>query len=224
MNQPMRKVAPLFIVLTVAIATIVGGSVLYRVKKPAGTPLRIQESADTASGTTHVLGPANAPATLEEYGDFQCPPCGTLSAPLNQIVQDYRPRVRLIFHEFPLASHSHAREAALAAEAAALQGKFWEMHDVLYREQPVWSKATDIRPLFDSYAGILGLDVTRFKGDMQSPKIKERVEADQQHGNTIGVKNTPTIFLNNTAVEPEKLNAQALRAGLDAILKPHPSP
>lgn len=215
----MKKLAPVIIVAVVAVATLVSATVLYRAKRSTAAPLQIKDAGSNTSDQLHVLGPANATVTLEEYGDFQCPPCGSLSAPLNQIVDDYRPHVRLIFHEFPLASHAHAREAAQAAEAAALQGKFWPMHDLIYREQAIWTKATDVHSLFNSYAGILGLDIERFKADMQGVKVKERVDGDQKHGTSIGVKNTPTIFLNNTAVEPDKLNPQALRTALDALVK-----
>src|SRR5213075_860669 len=101
---------------------------------------------------------------------------------------DYRPRLRVIFRHFPLPNHAHAREAAFAAEAAGLQGKFWEMHDLLYREQAQWSKATDAQPLWNAYAGILGLNVDRFKQDMNSETVKERVAADQKHGASLGVQ------------------------------------
>ncbi len=172
----------------------------------------------------HVLGQPDAPVTLEEYGDFQCPPCGMLAGPINQFEHDYRPRLRVVFRQFPLINHKHAREAAFASEAAGLQGRFWEMHDLLYREQSVWSKAADARLLFNSYAGMLGLNIDRFKKDMESDKVKARVTFDQQQGTALGVKNTPTIFLNNRALEPGELNPASLRTVIDAAVKVKPSP
>jgi protein-disulfide isomerase len=194
---------------------------LYRAKRPvAGAMSKEAEPSGKASGESmHVLGPNDAPVTLEEFGDFQCPPCAKLSDPINQLQRDYGSRLRVIFHHFPLATHQHAREAACAAEAAHMQGRFWQMHDLLYREQPVWSKAADVQSLFSSYAGILGLRVERFKQDMESEKVRARVDSDQKHGASIGVQNTPTLFLNNQALPPTNLSPEAVRAAVDAAVK-----
>ncbi len=146
-----------------------------------------------------------------------------LSEPINQLEKAYQPNLRVIFRNFPLVTHAHAREAAIAAEAAGLQDKFWEMHDLLYREQSIWSKATDVRTLFNSYAGVLGLDIERFKKDMDGDKAKGRVEADQKHAMLLGIQNTPTIFLNNKVIDPKELNPESLRAATDAAVKEKPS-
>ena len=166
----------------------------------------------------HILGNPEAPVTLEEFGDFQCPPCGTLSGPINQLEQDYRPRLRIIFRHFPLTMHRHAREAALASEAAGRQGRFWQMHDVLYREQAVWSEAADVRPLFDTYAGMLGLKIDRFKKDMESEEVNRRVTADQLRGTALGVTITPTLFVNNRALPNASLSPTSLRAAVEAAM------
>ena len=165
----------------------------------------------------HVLGPQNAPVTLEMFGDFQCPPCGKLSEPLNQLQKQYN--LRVIYREFPLAIHAHAKEAAYAAEAAARQGRFWQMHDLLYREQAVWSKSSDARALFNAYAGMLQLDLGRFKNDMDGSEVQRQVELDQQRGASIGVKNTPTIFINNEAVPGTESNPEQLPGLVEAALK-----
>jgi protein-disulfide isomerase len=115
--------------------------------------------------------------------------------------------------------HNHAKEAAYAAEAAARQGRFWQMHDLLYREQAVWSKSMDARALFSAYAGMLQLDLDRFKKDMDSNEVQQKVEGDQQRGAAIGVKNTPTIFINNEAVPGTKSNPDELPALVEAALK-----
>src|SRR5258708_30690188 len=109
---------------------------------------------------------------------------------LRKTEEQYGERLRVIFHHFPLAVHAHAREAALAAEAADMQGRFWEMHDLLYREQAVWSKAADVPTLFDSYAGIIGLDRDRFKKDLQKPEVAAHVDGDQKLGTSRGVTST----------------------------------
>src|SRR5437764_1907158 len=96
-----------------------------------------------------------------------------MSGVLHKLVDDYRPRLRVIFHHFPLPVHAHAREAALAAEAAHEQGKFWEMHDVLYQEQARWSLGEDVPALFAGYAKSIGLDVERYKKDLPDREVAE---------------------------------------------------
>jgi len=190
----MRRYLPFLIVGAVALLTAASGTVLYRAKRPP--VLTIPKDCGTAkeSGeSAHALGPANAPVTLEEFGDFQCPPCGALSDPINQLEKEYRPRLRVTFRHFPLVTHAHALEAACAAEAAGMQGRFWEMHDLLYREQSVWSKAADAHTLFNSYAGMVGLNLDRFKKDMDSDKTKERVRSDQRQAAALGVQ-IPLLF------------------------------
>src|SRR5437868_11954222 len=133
----------------------------------------------------HVRGPANAAVTLEEFGDFQCPPCGAMEGPLQQIERDYASSLRVIFRNFPFTIHEHAHEAAYAAEAAGLQGHFWEMHDLLYREQATWANTKEVQPLFESYAGTIGLNVDRFKKDVNSEGVKEKVAADRKRGEAL---------------------------------------
>jgi len=214
----MRRYLPFVIVIGVALLAVGGGAYLYRTKRAANPAPKISKTETERPGEiVHVLGPANATVTLEEFGDFQCPPCGKLSEPLNQLQKQYN--LRVIYREFPLAMHNHAKEAAYAAEAAARQGYFWQMHDLLYREQAVWSISTDARALFSAYAGMLQLDLDRFKKDMDSNEVQQKVEADQQRGAAIGVKNTPTIFINNEAVPGIKSNPDELPALVEAALK-----
>jgi len=213
----MKRYAPFIIVGLVAAVAIGGGTIFYRAKLAANPPLRISKETADAKQTGHVLGPADAPLTLEEFGDFQCPPCGKLSEPINQLQKQYN--LRVIFREFPLPVHAHAREAACAAEAAGMQGRFWQMHDMLFREQAVWSNSPDARTLFSAYAGMLQLDLDRFKRDMDSSEVVQQVESDQQRGALIGVQTTPTIFLNNQAVPPEQLKPENLAGAVEAAVK-----
>ncbi len=214
----MKRYLPFVIVALVAVLAVGGGAVLYRSKRSAGeTPtVRLQRTGSEAE-STHVLGPADASVTVEEFGDFQCPPCGKLSEPINQLQKEFN--LRVIYREFPLAMHTHAREAACAAEAASHQGKFWEMHDLLYREQAVWSKSDDARALFNAYAGMLQLDVERFKKDIDSSDVQQQVELDQRRGANIGVRNTPTIFINNEVLAANHINAADLRTAVEAAVK-----
>ena len=209
----MKRYLPFIIVAAVALITLAGGFALYRSKKLAAPTAASGE----ASGI-HVRGKADAPVTIEEFGDFQCPPCGTMSGVLHKLGDEYGSRLRLVFHNFPLAVHAHAREAALAAEAAHEQGKFWEMHDVLYKEQQLWSIASDPPNLFVGYAKSLGLDVERFKKDVAEREIAERVAADQKLGSSRGVTSTPTLFLNNVLVPPPEIGPDGLKKRIEAAL------
>ena len=219
----MKRYLPFVIVAAVALLTATSATMLYRTKQRPALTISKEKSTSPSDESLHIRGNPNARVTLEEYGDFQCPPCGLLSEPINRLEKDYQPNLRVIFRNFPLVTHMHAREAAIAAEAAGLQDKFWEMHDLLYREQSIWSKATDVRTLFNSYAGVLGLDIERFKKDMDGDKAKGRVEADQKHAMLLGIQNTPTIFLNNKVIDPKELNPESLRAATDAAVKEKPS-
>ena len=211
----MKRYLPFIIVIVVGLATVAGGIALYQAKRPA--PLKMSE--ERAGESTHIRGPANAPVTLEEFGDFQCPPCGMLAGPIRELEKQHEKNLRVIYHHFPLVNHQHAPAAAWAAEAAGLQGRFWEMHDALYSHQSEWSKATDVQPLFNNYAKTLGLDVERFEKDMASEKVKERVASDQKYGASLGVQNTPTLFLNNRAIEPSSLNPASLKTVVEAAIK-----
>lgn len=216
----MKRYLPFVIVAIVALATLGTGAMLYRAKRPqvhAISESKTPGKSDTESA--HVRGNPDAPVTLEEYGDFQCPPCGMFSVFLQQLEKEYDSRLRVVFRNFPLSVHEHAREAALAAEAAGLQGRFWEMHDVLYREQETWSKAPNVRELFESYAGTIGLDVDKFKKDMDGEQARDRVDADRQRGNSLGINITPTVFINNQPLDPKDKNPEGIRAEINAALQ-----
>jgi len=216
----MKRYLPFVIVIGVALTTLGSGTLLYRAKRQQLKNIPESESvlAKTNTDSAHIRGNPDAPVTLEEFGDFQCPPCGKFSEFVEELLKEYNPRLRLVFRNFPLSGHEHAREAALAAEAAGLQGKFWEMHDTLYREQDTWSKAPNVRELFESYAGTIGLDVDQFKKDMDGDKARERVDSDRALADFLGVKATPTLFINNRPVEPKDKNPEGVRATINAAL------
>src|SRR5881628_3274330 len=216
----MKRYLPFVVVALVALATIGSGAMLYRARRPhvLSIPENKTVSAKGDAGAPHIRGNPDAPVTLEEYGDFQCPPCGMFATFVGQLEKEYDSRLRVVFRNFPLGVHEHAREAALAAEAAGLQGHFWEMHDVLYREQETWSKAPNARELFESYAGTIGLNLDQFRKDMDGEKVRERVDSDHALGDSLGVKLTPTLFINNHPVDPKDKNPEGVRAAIDAAL------
>lgn len=168
----------------------------------------------------HAIGPADAPVTLEEFGDFECPPCGLLHPVLKTMEKEFGPRLRVIFREFPLVpTHPHALAAARAAEAAGLQGKFWEMHDLLYENQKSWHETFDARPTFEGYAKKIGLDLELFKRDINSAIVERRIFLDGKRAHALGVKGTPTVFLNGREVPFESLAPEKLRGLINDGLK-----
>jgi protein-disulfide isomerase len=217
----MKRYLPFAIIIAVAVLAVGAGALLYRAKMRAlSAPATVVAPAPADKAETealHVRGAPSAPVTLEVFGDFQCPSCATVSGVISKLEQDYGPRLRVIFREFPLAMHSHAVEAALAAEAAGLQGHFWEMHDMLYQYQTVWSKVSDVSHFFDAYAESLGLDVERFRMDSQSAAVRARVISEGDLGVSRGVKNTPTLFINDSELRGA-FTRENLQAAIDAAL------
>ena len=142
-------------------------------------------------GDAPVLGPKNAPVTIVEWSDFQCPFCGRVEPTLQQLRDEYRGKIRLAWKNQPLSFHPNAMPAAEAAMAAHEQGKFWEFHDALFKKQGELSPA-----LYDEVARQLGLDMKRFRASIESRKHASRIEADMAAGNAVGAQGTPTFFIN----------------------------
>jgi protein-disulfide isomerase len=173
-------------------------------------------SATTASN--HMPSPKGV-VTIEVFGDFQCPPCAELHADLKTLRTEYGDRLRPIFSHLPLGIHEHALTAAHGAVAAGLQGKFWEMHDLLYQNQPVWSESADLRPIISNYARQLGLDLPRFMTDLDSPKVRDLVSADIQRATAQGIDATPTVFIAGQMIDYENTSLEQMRAKIDQGLK-----
>ena len=137
------------------------------------------------------MGPPNAPVTIVEFADFQCPTCALSVEILDRVVKSYAPNVRLVFKHFPLQYHQQADLAARAAVAAMRQNKFWEMHHVLFRNR------TALQPEeIDRYAAGLGLDMARFKADLASPEVRKIVDRDREQGDELRLRGTPSVFIN----------------------------
>jgi protein-disulfide isomerase len=149
-------------------------------------------TAPVTEGRDHVQGPSIAPVTLVQYGDYECPYCGEAYPIIKEVQAKMGERLRFVFRNFPIStSHPHAEHAAEAAEAADAQGKFWEMHDLLYEKQ---------KRLGDEdlhvYAGQLGLDIERFDKEMDDHVHADRVHEDFMSGVRSGVNGTPTFYVN----------------------------
>ena len=157
---------------------------------------------------------------LEEFGDYQCPPCGQLYPELKEIEKEYGDQVQIVFHHFPLMKiHKNSLVAAHAAEAARNQNKFWEMHDLLYRNQKEWAELADPRPVLLSYAKQLGLNLDAFNRDLESNVIDQKISTDIQRGTAQGVTGTPTVFLDSHLVNYQATNLDGLRKGINILLE-----
>ena len=224
----MKRILPFLLILAVLGAALGSAWYLTRaIPTPATvvgsqTPVATgsQSPATRPAGKTgvpgaepaHTRGPATAPAQIEEFGDFQCPPCGMFHPVLEQMEAEFGDQLRVTFREFPLVpTHQHALAAASAAEAAGLQGKFWEMHKLIYDHQKDWKGEFDVRPIFEGYARQIGLDINKYNSDVTSDFVAQRIFMDGRRGHSLGVQGTPTVFLNGVEVPFENLPADKLR-------------
>ena len=222
----MNRYIPFATIAVVLVSAVEGGTALYKVKlnqqrvraAAAAAVARTARASSKGAEPAHVRGPAKAPVTLEEFGDFQCQPCGDLSPILEKIEQDYGAGLRVIFRQFPMTMHLHAVDAARASEAAGLQGRFWEMHGLLYHERFNWPRAPDVRVVFAEYAKTLGLDVGRFKIDVDGEQVNARIAADQERAASLRVDRTPVIFINNRELPVNSFTPPGLHAAIDAAL------
>ncbi|MGB7924538.1 MAG: thioredoxin domain-containing protein [Pyrinomonadaceae bacterium] len=215
----MKRYLPFVIIIGVLIISTVSGMLLYRRSTQPATTTDAS-SAQPAANPAHVRGETSAPVTIEEFADFQCPPCGMLHPEMKKIETEYGSRLKVVFRQFPVvALHKHALQAAHAAEAAGLQGRFWEMHDMLFDTQSQWDKADDVRPIFSDFARSLNLDVQRFNTDMDGTEVSKRILEDQDRARVLRVKGTPTVFINGRLIQPAQFSPEGLRAAIDAALR-----
>lgn len=229
----MKRILPFVIIIFVLGAGLLTARYLQRASSepsppppvPGVTPVATAvNSGEAGAEPAHALGDAKAPVTLEEFGDFECPPCGMLHPVLKSLAAEYGPtKLRIIFREFPLVpNHVHALAAARAAEAAGLQGKFWEMHDMIYEHQKDWHEAFDVRPIFEGYAKNVGLEVDQFNRDNTNEIVERRIFLDGKRGHSLGVQGTPTVFLNGKEVPFQSLAPDKLKELINTELAAHP--
>ncbi len=150
-------------------------------------------------------GPSDASVTLIEYSDFQCPFCAEYAPMLATLREKYGDQVKFVYRFFPLADHPYATVSAKAAYAAHLQGKFWEMQDLLYEHQEEWSDSADPRAYFDTYAASLGLDIERFHADMEAQATLDFISRQAEEGTQAGVTHTPWFVIDDQVVLPRSV-------------------
>jgi protein-disulfide isomerase len=230
----MKKYLPFAIIVIVLVAAVGGSFVLWKNRggstansdstfattPPASnSPTPNQTPKDTA-GLTRPNVKVSSPVVIEEFGDYQCPPCGQLYPELKQLEAEYGDQVKVVFRHFPLIKiHKNALLAAHAAEAARNQNRFWEMHDRLYRNQKEWAELDDPKPVFEGYARQLNLKLDQFNNDLQSNLIDQKISADLQRGTSQGVTGTPTVFLDSHLLKYEATNLDGLRRGINILLQ-----
>ena len=156
----------------------------------------------TVTQSDHVRGAKDGKVTLVQFADFQCPACGAYEPIIRQVLADNKDTLKVVYRHFPLVQmHRNALLASKAAEAAAVQGKFWEMHDILFDKQDEWGNAMNARDFVLTYATTLGLDTKKFSADLDNKAIEEKILAELKEGVRLGVQGTPTFFLNGKKLE-----------------------
>jgi len=190
-----------WVAFLIVLGLIVWGLVVA-MNKPINNQPRLGTPSDIVA-TDHVRGPVTAPVTLIEYSDFQCPACKAYYTVVEQLFASST-NLRVVYRNFPLypLPHPNSMIAAQAAEAAGNQGKFWEMHDLIFSNQLTWAelskeKATET---FKSYATTLKLDISKYNTDFNSPVVKAKIEANRTEGESLGIGGTPTFFVNGKAI------------------------
>lgn len=186
------------IVLGVIIAVF--GGLLFFNKKDSPTPSG--NTGETVQLSEHKTEEGSTGVTLIEYGDFECPACAQYYPIFKQLKEQYKGRVTFQFRHFPLTEiHQNALISSRAAEAAGMQGKFWEMHDLLYENQNAWKSSNNPVPIFEGYAQQLGLDAAKFTEDMKSQKVNDIVQADRADAQKQKFQSTPTFVLDGKKID-----------------------
>lgn len=163
-----------------------------------------------------VKGAKSPEVTLVEYSDFQCPACGAYYPLVKKVNEKYKEKIRFVYRHFPLAQHKNALLAAQIAEAAGLQNKFWQMHDMLFENQAEWSESNNVDDIFEKYAKSLKLDVAKFRKDLSNESLKKKIDDDRQSGLSYGVNSTPTFYLNGVKLDPPPQNMEEFDKLLEA--------
>jgi Na+/H+ antiporter, nhaA family protein len=201
-----------WIIFAIIVVAIVGGMIYISTQNRLNVSDINNDQLNTIIGAEsrngdiadHEIGSKSPKVTIIEYADYQCPGCSAAAPKAKALAEKYKDHVRLIFRNFPIASsHPNARAAAAVAEAAGLQGKFWEMNKLLYTNQDAWKNAniTDRDNIFKSYAEQLKLNIDQYKTDIASNKVKNKIDFDMALGRKHGVAATPTFYVNGKNTE-----------------------
>jgi protein-disulfide isomerase len=222
----MKRVLPVAIIVLVLAVSVLGAWYMKR-SRSSPSPNTSQKqpraqgmtAAKPGASPAHRNGSADAKVAIEEFADFECGGCGVVHPIIMQMEKEFGARITIVFREYPLEIHKNGMTAAQAAESAGLQGKFWEMHHLLFENQKTWHGVADVRPIYREYANQIGLDVDKFERDMASDSVKRRIAADQDRAASLRVNSTPTAFLNGREIPFDTLiSAEKLKALINAEL------
>lgn len=217
------------ILATVGLLVLLGAVALIIVK-PSTTPapkvidstVLTRANSHTVAGNTPVVGGiSTTKVSVVEFGDYQCPACAYAHPIFKKVIAEYasNPNVSFTFRNYPLPMHSNAMISAEAAEAAASQGKFWEMHDMLYEKQSEWSEVANAMQYFSVYAKNIGLDVTKFEKEIKDNTHIKAINADVADGDSVDVHGTPTFFINGAAFGTGNVPTfEEFKAKIDSLL------
>lgn len=208
--------------IIVSIVVVVGliGFIGYALTRPEQAPQAETEAGPVGTtGSSNVFGKADSPVQLTEYVDFQCEACYAYFPIVKEVKEKYKDKVKFQIKNFPISNaHANSLQAAQAAQAAAKQGKFFEMHNLLFEKQKEWEEQTNFRPTLDKYAKQIGLNMGQFDKDFGSDETKGIINFDLKEVTEIGGKGTPTFVLNGKLVENPGPSVDALSKLLDAEL------
>jgi len=194
-----RNIIILLVLLVIATISFYG----YLGAKKANAPVEVPITT-----TDHYTGPADSKNILVEYGDFQCPACAAYYPVVKKIAAENSTDLKFVFKNFPLVSiHKNARLAATIAEAAALQNKYWEMHDLLYENQKVWADALDAKDKIFALAANAGIDTVKLAADMETAAVQDKVTNDLKEAVALGLESTPSFVLNGKRVDTRSISS-----------------
>lgn len=235
-NEKKKSSAtPLVIIGIVLVFAVIGVALLYNSSKPATNTN--QAAANTRRQNTtvpanappgaalgvNVIGPSTAVVTIEEFADFQCPACAATHPVMKDLQKMYagNRNIRFIFRQFPLPIHDKSWEAAVAVEAAGMQGsqKYWAMMDQMFTNQTQWSSSPNYREIWKQYAEKIGLDTQKFVDDMSAGMTRTRVDEDIKRARAIGVSSTPSIYLNGRLIPPTDVNVSTMKRLIDSEIE-----
>lgn len=216
-----------WIIFGIIVVSFIGGMLVFSESNKInldGIDLGKIIPASDQNGNTqeHVKGSADSKVVLVEYGDYQCAGCASVYKRINSIAEDYKNELAVVFRNYTIDGHQNALSAAAAAESANLQGKFWEMHNLIYDNQTEWSNAgvTERNDLYLSYAKQLGLDETKFTEGMKDTSVRKKIEFDKSVAKAAGLDSTPYFILNGEKIDYETWSDDdKLRELIDKVLK-----
>ena len=189
---------------------------IWGMLKLASTPVNLTLNTEV-SENDWIKGNPNANVVLVEYSDFQCPACGLYYPIVKQLVAEYEGEITFVYRHFPLSQHQNARPAAYGSEAAGQQGKFWEMHNMIFDNQNSWSEASNAAEIFRGYAQNLGLDLAKYDATINSQEVKDKVDNHYTGGIQSNVTYTPTFYLNGQKIANPQ-NLEEFRTLIQAAL------